>query len=527
MANILKMDKTILIQQLLQLGWSYRQIERETGIRRETIAKYDPQRSKPAKVPTDCPAVVENRPKCPPGVFDTGISTVSPVPTRLPTRVSTAAVYTEQIVQKLELGLSAQRIYQDLRTDFAFPGSYDSVKRFVRKFKVRTPHLVGHMHASPGEEAQVDFGRGAPILKNGRYQRPWFFKIVLSYSRHSYEEVVWKQDVETFIRCHEHAFTDFGGVPALIRYDNLKSGVLDANLFEPELNPLYAEFAKHSGFVPLPCLPRKPEHKGKTESGVGYTKDNALKGLKFQSLDEANAYLRNWNKTWARTRIHGTTKRQVWAVFIHEDQPALKPLPSTPFAFFQIGQRTVLDDGHIEVKGAYYSVSHKLIGQRVQVRFNAEIVKILLDNKVVAFHRTIEPGRFSTNKEHLPEGFCRTIEETKRYLLARLAEIGPHCQQAGEEIILARGQLGFRAIRGILQLYKKYSAETLEQACGQARQIHSVRYHTIKALCENRQYGLDLDDGRTAFLQRHEIIRPPQEYQQYAQSLQQLSEPGE
>lgn len=527
MANILKMDKTILIEQLLKLGWSYRQIERETGIRRETIAKYDPRRLKPAKVPTECPAVVENRPKCPPGEPDTSISSFSPSPTRLPTRVSNAAIYAEQITQKLELGLSAQRIYQDLVADFAFKGSYDCVKRFVRKFKKRTPHLVGHMHALPGEEAQVDFGRGAPVLRNGRYQRPWFFKMVLSYSRHSYEEVVWKQDVETFIRCHEHAFAEFGGVPAVIRYDNLKSGVLDANLFEPELNPLYAEFAKHTGFVPLPCLPRKPEHKGKTESGVGYTKDNALKGLKFESLEAENAHLRNWNKNVARTRIHGTTKRQVWAVFINEEKPALKPLPATAFVYFQIGQRTVLDDGHIEVKGAYYSVSYKLIGQRVQVRFNAETVKVLLKDQVVAFHRTIEPGRFSTNKEHLPEGFCRTMEETKRYLLSRLAEIGPHCQQAGQEIILARGQLGFRAIRGILQLYKKYSADTLEQACYQARQIHSVRYHTIKALCENRQYDLDLDDGKTAFLQHHEIIRPPQEYQHYAQSLQQLTEQGE
>jgi len=527
MANILKMDKTILIEQLLKLGWSYRQIERETGIRRETIAKYDPQRPKPAKVPAGCPSVDENRPKCPPGESDTGHSSFSPPPTRIPTRVSNAAAYAEQISPRLELGLSAQRIYQDLVSDFGFKGSYDSIKRFVRKFKKRSPHLVGHMHASPGEEAQVDFGLGAPVLKNGRYRRPWFFKIVLSYSRHSYEEVVWKQDVETFIRCHEHAFADFGGVPALIRYDNLKSGVLDANLFEPELNPLYAEFAKHAGFVPLPCLPRKPEHKGKTESGVGYTKDNALKGLKFDSLEAENAHLRNWNKNVARIRIHGTTKRQVWAVFSNEEKPALKPLPATPFAYFQIGQRTVLDDGHIEVKGAYYSVSHKLIGQKVQVRFNAETVKILLNHQIVAFHRTIEPGRFSTNKEHLPEGFCRTIEETKRYLLTRLAEIGPHCQQAGQEIILARGQLGFRALRGILQLYKKYSAETLEQACYQALQIHSVRYHTIKALCENRQYDLDLDDGRAAFLQHHEIIRSPQEYQHYAQSLQQLTEPGE
>ena len=116
-----------------------------------------------------------------------------------------------------------------------FEHSYDSVKRYVRRLKKKVPEVFARLHTAPGEEAQVDFGEGAPTLKNGRYKRPWLFKIVLSHSRHSYEEVVWGQDVETFIRCHERAFDALGGVPRIVILHNLKSGVLKANLYEPDL----------------------------------------------------------------------------------------------------------------------------------------------------------------------------------------------------------------------------------------------------------------------------------------------------
>ena len=183
-----------------------------------------------------------------------------PCKQKKPTRTSEAQAHDAVIREKVKQELSAERIYQDLVVEYAYPHSYDSVKRYVRKLKAKTPKLFARIHTAAGEEAQVDFGKGAPTEKSGRYHRPWLFKLVLSYSRHSYEEVVWHQDVESFIRCHVRAFHAFGGVPKLIRLDNLKAGVLKAHLYEPELNPLYAAFAKQAGFSSLPCLPGKPEH---------------------------------------------------------------------------------------------------------------------------------------------------------------------------------------------------------------------------------------------------------------------------
>jgi transposase len=504
MANVLKMEKMILIKQLLALGWSYRRIESETGIRRETVAKYDPNHpknqpfSKPAKVPTDSSSGAL---KCPPGK---------------PTQKSLAAIHDVTIREALGKGLSAKRIYQDLVLEKGFSGGYDSVKRYVRKLKNKSPKVFARIHTPPGQEAQVDFGKAAPTLKDGRWVRPWLFKIVLSYSRHSYEEVVWRQDLESFIRCHEHAFDAFGGVPCVVRIDNLKSGVLVAHLFEPQLNPVYAAFARHAGFSILPCLPRRPEHKGKVESGVGYTKNNALKGRRFRSLEEQNAHLRHWNKTWARTRIHGTTKKQVWALFIEVERSSLKSLPEKSFQYFKIATRTVYYDGHVEVDRAYYSVPHRFVGQRLQVHFNNTWVKVFHQSQRVAFHRKIDPGRFATDRSHLPEKKSLSTREFTDYLLRQCDKIGPNCHQWAQSALKVRDSLAIRAVQGVVRLTSKFSSTAVDAACSKAIRLDAYRYHTVKQLAEDR---LESENPQKNLLQEHELIRGLDHYTAFVEKM--------
>ena len=197
-----------------------------------------------------------------------------------------AAVFHQIICNKLDHGQNARSIFQDLVIEEGYNGSYDSVKRYVRKLKKSTPDLYARIETPPGEEAQVDFGEGAPTLKNGKYRRPWLFVMTLSNSRKSYEECVWKQDVETFILCHEKAFAHFGGVTKVVKIDNLKSAVLKAHLYEPELNPNYLAFAQHYGFIPMPCRVRKPEEKGrwKATSSMSRTMLSKEKSLIQQKI---------------------------------------------------------------------------------------------------------------------------------------------------------------------------------------------------------------------------------------------------
>jgi transposase len=200
---------------------------------------------------------------------------------------------------KLLKGLDARRIFQDLRGEHGYAGAYDAVKRFVRRLRAAEPTVYARLEVAPGEEAQVDFGSAAPTVHpaTGHFRRPHLFKMTLSFSRHSYEEVVWRQDVETFIRCHERAFQEFGGVAAIVRLDNLEAGITRACLYDPEINRLYADYAAHASFTPLPCKPGRPEYKGKVERGIGYTK-NALKGHTFSSLEEQTSFSAPGTAPW-------------------------------------------------------------------------------------------------------------------------------------------------------------------------------------------------------------------------------------
>ncbi len=265
MANRLKMEQKEALKKLLEDGWSDRKIRLAIGLHRKTIAKYRLKWTESKITPS-----TESPPEASVLVPSTPVQSVPPPETKRPPEgvahfqaptdplapilsKSRAAIFHTSIYPKLEAGQNARSIYQDLVGEFQFGGSYDSVKRYVRKIKKKTPKVFARMNHVLGEEAQVDFGEGAPTLKDGKYKKPFLFVITLSASRKMYTEVVWRQDIETFIRCHENAFRFFGGIPKLIRIDNLKSGVLVAHLYEPELNPQYLAFSVHYGFVIVPC----------------------------------------------------------------------------------------------------------------------------------------------------------------------------------------------------------------------------------------------------------------------------------
>ena len=296
----------------------------------------------------------------------------------------------------MEAGLSAQRIYQDLVEEKGFLGSYQSVKRFVRRLKQRQPQRVWRIECQPGEEMQVDFGLGAPIEQSdGKRRRSWVLRAVLSYSRKGYSEAVMRQDTETFLRCLENALRHFGGVPLLLNIDNLKAAVLKADWFDPEINPKLADFCRHYRIHVMPCRPRMPQHKGKVERGVSYVRGNALKGRRFKSLAEENLFLSQWEENVADKRIHGTTCKQVAARF-EEERPHLQPLPPSLFPCYQEAQRNVSRDSFVEVQRAFYEAPPEYIGRQVWVRWDSRCVRIFNDRmEQVQIHTRLEAGKFS------------------------------------------------------------------------------------------------------------------------------------
>ena len=238
--------------------------------------------------------------------------------------------YREQIELALSRGRDAMAIWQDLVDGHGFSASYQSVKRFLRKLcGSSTPEARVVIQTAPGEETQVDYGSGPMVRdpQSGQYRRTRLFLMTLGYSRKSVRLLVFRSSSRVWAELHEKAFRRLGGATRIVVLDNLREGVLTPDIYDPSLNPLYREVLKHYGAVGMPCRVQDPDRKGKVESGVGHAKRTPLKGLRFESLEEAQAYLDRWEDRWADTRIHGTTKRQVTAMFA-EGRPTLLRNPS-------------------------------------------------------------------------------------------------------------------------------------------------------------------------------------------------------
>jgi len=457
MANRLTMATISAFDTLRKTGRSRRQVAELLGIHRETVGKYFDR--------------LQNQPNAPPGSEDLAAEpNPNPPPTAAPGPASICEPFRDLIGAKLQQGLTAQRIYQDLITEHGFSAKYHSVRRFVAKLLQRTDVPVRRLEVAPGEQAQIDFGAGAPVrTPEGRTRRPWVFRIVLSCSRKAYSEVVWRQTTEAFITALENAFTYFGGVPRTLVIDNLKAAVHQADWYDPEVHPKLQAFAAHYGTVFLPTRPYTPQHKGKVEAGIKYVKRNALQGKVFTSLDEQNAHLLDWEQHVADTRIHGTTKRQVGQVFEQLERPALLPLPRERFPHFHEARRAVHRDGHVEVDKAYYSVPPEYVTRRLWVRWDSRLVRVFNDRwEQVALHAKCEPGRFRTAAEHIPREKVSAVERGTDALLRQVAAIGPQARQWAAAVLQARGVEGVRVLVGLKALAARHSTSDIDRACLQA-----------------------------------------------------------
>ncbi|MHC4093664.1 MAG: IS21 family transposase [Planctomycetota bacterium] len=423
---------------------------------------------------------------------------------------SKAEPYREVIIESLARGLSYRRIWQDLKGEHGFDGSYDSIKRFARRLNAARPLPFRRMECLPGEEAQVDFGTGAAIITpDGKRRRTHVFRIVLSHSRKGYSEVVLGQHTEGFIRALENAFRRFGGVPKTLVVDNLKAAVIQADWFDPELNPKIQAFCRHYGTVLLPTKPGMPRHKGKIEAGVKYVQANALKGRCFSSLEQQNQFLREWEASVADTRIHGTTRKQVKKVFEEVERPVLQPLSVERFPLFREARRTVHRDGHVEVEKAYYSAPPEYVGRQVWVRWDLHTVR-LFDGRMqqIAMHVKHEMGRFSTDPMHIASRKISGIERGAGWLLSKVSLIGPQTQRWAEAMVKERGVQGVRVLQGLRSLARRHPSGLIEKACEIAQAHGAYRLRVIRGLIKREASQQE----QPALMERHPIIRSLSDY---------------
>jgi transposase len=502
--NVLKAHRQATVFTLLAAGRSQREIERLTGIDRKTIRTYQrrfaAEQANSPGVTTD--PIVQIPPPRPPGPCAS---------------TSACEAHRPFIETQLRLKRNFMGIYQDLVDQFGFTASYNSVKRFAGGLRQEDLQQFDRLEFAPGEEAQVDYGEGAPTRVPGtdRYRRPRLFVMTLRYSRRSFRRVVWKSSKETWARLHEEAWRYFGGATQYVVLDNLKEGVIKPDLYEPQINTLYAAMLAHYGVVPDPARVRDPDRKGTVENAIGHTQGTALKGKRFETIEEQNAYLEHWESKWAATRIHGSERRQVEVMF-QQERPHLKPLPLDGFQYFTESERTVYDDTCVRVDHCSYAARPAPIGSIVLVRVfehHLEIRDRQSQTLLRTHARSTRPGSVNLPDD---ERLFNPSRETRR-ILAQAAAIGPAAAQLCQSLFEQEGRVGQRRLWGIVGLVRRYPRRLIDQACALALNEGVRGYPQIKDLTERLfQEAIGAIDapvqGELDLIQHHPLIREGDDY---------------
>jgi transposase len=519
MANVLNEEKKQQVLALGRLGWSLRRIQQATKIRRETASAYLKAAGIAVRLPSGwgrCEPKPANEVITDFGAAKPAIPVIpdacSPNPNPNPENLSTKGkakatskpaneneVITDSAVvsgpsacepyrEAIDLGLSrgrnAMAIWQDLVSEYGFASSYQSVQRFVRKRRgTQTPEARVVIVTAAGQEAQVDYGTGPMVRdpESRKYRRTRLFVMTLGCSRKSVRLLTFRSSSRIWAELHERAFRRLGGATRIVVLDNLREGVLVPDIYDPALNPLYRDVLAHYGAVAMPCRIQDPDRKGKVESGVGHAQKTPLKGLRFETLEEAQAYLDHWEQRWADTRIHGTTKRQVAAMFA-EEKPTLLPLPLEPFRYYQYGERIVHLDGCVEVEAAYYGAPPGWIGRVLRVQWDELYVRLLdpKTSQLLREHVRQKRGWYRIKEEDHPK---RTPLRTSQ-LLWRAGRAGSNIGALCDAIHRAQGEVGVRRILGVLSLAKKYGAAAVDEACAAALDMGVQEYRFVRRYLE-------------------------------------------
>lgn len=466
----------------LRAGETDRAIARDLTIARKTVAKYRALALREHLLEGPLPEPEE---------LDRRLTASLPLPT-LPCQPFKAAAYREVIEGWRKKEVEARAIFERLRDEHAFTGSYSAVHRYVRFLEGGNSPAFVRIEVEPGEEAQVDFGYAGRMFdpKTERLRKSWAFVMTLSHSRHQYACLVFDQTIGTWLWCHRTAFEYFGGVPKRAVIDNLKAAIVKAVLHDPVAQRSYRELAEHYGFLISPCRVRTPRHKGKVESGVRYVKRNFLAGRTFRNIVEANDALLGWIDRVAGRRLHGTTKQRPLDRFVAVEKAALLALPTAPYDMGVWKKARLHPDCHVVFDGAFYSAPQRLIGQKLWVRSNGREVMIFHDYTRLATHAWGPPGTRRTVRDHLPPDKVAVLMATPAYCRERAQAIGAATAELIGLLLDERPLDRLRTVQALLRLADRYGARRFEAAARRALCFSDIRYHTLKRILER---GLEAD----------------------------------
>jgi transposase len=425
-------------------------------------------------------------------------------------------------VERRRLGVTLELLHLEYVEQHPDGYSYTQFCEYYRRWLARQRLSMRQIYRA-GEKAFVDYSGKRPAVvdpETGEQRQVELFVAVLGASNFTYAEATWTQRSGDFIASHVRTLEYWGGVPALIVPDQLRSGVSGPHRYEPEIQKTYDEMAEHYGTAVLPARPRSPRDKAKVEVAVQIAQRWILARLRnetFFSLAALNE--RIWELLEVLNdrlmRRYGKSRRQL---FEELDRPALRPLRAERFVWGEWKNAGVNIDYHVEAEHHFYSVPFTLVRERVEVRISAATIEIFHRGRRVTCHaRSFARGRFTTIPEHMPKIHRDHAEWTPTRMIRWAETVGLRTAELVEAIIREKPhpEHGYRACLGILRLGKRYGETRLEAACARAV---VVRARTVDSVGSILMKGLDrqplptppVEPARPAFT--HENVRGPEYY---------------
>ena len=372
-----------------------------------------------------------------------------------------------------------------------------------------------------GEKLFVDYAGGAVAIVDpmtGEIARAQIFVATLGASNYTYACATPRQTTADWIGAQVQALEFIGGVPRLIVPDQTRSLIKTPDRYDPEPNRTYEEFARHYGCAVLAARPAHPRDKPKVEGSVLLVQRwilARLRNRRFFSLAELNKAIAELlvdlnNRPFKK--LPGCRR----SAFESLDARALRPLPAARFVIGRWKTAKVNIDYHVEFEGHYYSVPHRLVGAKIDVRVSGKLLECFASNQRVASHAvSAVRGGFTTTPEHMPASHRAHLEWTPAKLIAWGQRIGVSTAAVVTWQLQHRPhpEQGYRACLGLLALVRRYSAERLEAACTRAMAIRAPHLRSVTNILKcglDRQPSLFPAASSPAIL--HENVRGPDYY---------------
>lgn len=390
-------------------------------------------------------------------------------------------------------GVTIQLLWEEYVAMTPSPLSYSHFCLLYRQWRKTQPQSM-RQHHKAGDKVFVDYaGQTVDVIdiESGERRTAQIFIGVLGASNYTYVEATWSQRLPDWIGAHQRLFEFFGGVPALIIPDNLKSGVQKACRYEPDINPTYADFIDYYGTAVLPARPRKPKDKAKVENAVLIVERwilARLRHLTFYGLSELNAAI----KALLSQLNHKPFKKMPGcraSSFAEIDKPALRPLPKHAYEFAEIKWARVHIDYHIELNHHYYSVPYQYISKKILVRFTPSSLRCSYEGKIIATHEiNNQKGHHTTLPEHMPKSHRQHLQWTPSRFLTWASQIGVATKRYVQHLLTTKPhpEQGYRSCLGLLNLAKNYGPDRLEKACERAWALGARTRKSVACMLQHK-----------------------------------------